>query len=462
MPTGSRWPPAYPTAPAAAALRDAVGMPLTGRPGSPEASAFVSSITDLAFPRPPLKRPDRAGTKRHLAYADAVAAITHDLLAAWGRSTPSLAFHAVTKAAFTGEPVSYRAFVAAIAGLKAAGLIHGHRGIRFPAGNGFAGKAACFAPAQPLLEAAEAAGLTPDNLRHHFRHVFPTAAVPVTTPLLIRGRWSKAELRRPPECEPDYQDAEAARLRDQVVAFNAFALGFRFTGCRPPQWLRRFTGGLRDHGRWYAAGSANYQGLAARDRLCIRINDQPVAEIDVAASSLTLLHGLHGLPRPPGDLYELPGLPRDVVKQAVVRSIGNGRLLRAWDAATLAKVPDCREHAATAVAAALAERFPFLKDLPSLPHDMGASERSTKGALNAYLMGLEARIVTDTMESARRLGVLAMPIHDGLIVPSDAAGTVAEAFTEAFRQHAGVTPLLKVIHPPAANLSGALPAAAAE
>jgi hypothetical protein len=63
-----------------------------------------------------------------------------------------------------------------------------------------------------------------------------------------------------------------------------------------------------------------------------------------------------------------------------------------------------------------------------------------KRLLPHRLMGIEASVITRAMRELReRLGVLSLPVHDGLIVPVGAAEVVRGMLVEAFRREAGVT-----------------------
>ena len=70
----------------------------------------------------------------------------------------------------------------------------------------------------------------------------------------------------------------------------------------------------------------SYQVMSAEQRLKMTINGDPVAEIDIRASYLTIFLSLHGIQLPEDDPYELPGLGpehRDAVKAWMVATFGN-------------------------------------------------------------------------------------------------------------------------------------------
>ena len=123
---------------------------------------------------------------------------------------------------------------------------------------------------------------------------------------------------------------------------NAFAAATRVEGCLPPRWFRQFNGDFRLFGRICAAGPGNYQSMPAAERLrSIRIAGEPVVEIDIRASLLTFLHGALRLPLPEGDLYALPGIPREVAKGWINATLGKGTPVEKWSPTPSAPHPNC-------------------------------------------------------------------------------------------------------------------------
>jgi len=103
-------------------------------------------------------------------------------------------------------------------------------------------------------------------------------------------------------------------------------------------------------GRLYSYGDYSYQLLSGEDRLRMTINGEPVCEIDIRASYLTIFHALYGerldLIKDPYILPELGTEARGVVKMWITASFGNNAPLMKWPrelVATLASkcVPGC-------------------------------------------------------------------------------------------------------------------------
>ena len=55
--------------------------------------------------------------------------------------------------------------------------------------------------------------------------------------------------------------------------------------------------------------------MSGAERLKMTINSEPVAEVDIRASYLTIFLSLHGIQLPDGDPYELPVLVLNTATQ---------------------------------------------------------------------------------------------------------------------------------------------------
>jgi hypothetical protein len=169
------------------------------------------------------------------------------------------------------------------------------------------------------------------------------------------------------------------------------------------------------------------------DRLAnVEINDERVAEPDVRAAHLSIMHGLLGLPLPEGDPYKIPGVPRSVVKAWITTTLGKGSVARRWPKKATKRNPDFRHHDRREVGRLVRDRYPFLQrpaqavasaaELDRLGH-LGTPEK----LLTHRLMALEAEALTGDMRYRREArGVLALPIHDGLLVPLSGAGQLPD------------------------------------
>jgi hypothetical protein len=223
----------------------------------------------------------------------------------------------------------------------------------------------------------------------------------------------------------------------------------------PPRWMRKFTACTELHGRWYALGGTGgvYQQMSKADRLGLAINGEAVAEIDIKASHLSIMHGLLGQELPDGDPYEVPGVPRDVAKTWIVASLGTGRAITSWPRKRLADATPVeqewlRSFDVRAVEASICAKYPFMEapaqavavsaGLTGLAH-LGTPER----LLSLRLQAIEAQALTDVMILMGRVyrdtqGTLALPVHDSLIVPRSAVREAVTIIKGAFAYHAKV------------------------
>ncbi len=156
-----------------------------------------------------------------------------------------------------------------------------------------------------------------------------------------------------------------------------------------------------------------------------------------------ILHGLLGLPAPDGDPYEIKGLPRDVAKGWVTATIGKGSPVKQWAEKTTDLYPACKQHNAVEVGRTVMARYPFLRD-PCAVLSPRADDADPKLVLPLHMMNVEATILTEAMRRLRRREILALPMHDGLIVPESAVPLAMEALWAAGAEIGKVKLRLKV------------------
>ena len=190
--------------------------------------------------------------------------------------------------------------------------------------------------------------------------------------------------------------------------------------------------------------------------MALTIDGESVAEVDLSASWLTCLYGYLNAPfdcrRDPYTL-SAPGAPdRDIVKTWVITSLGKGEALTCggWPAKAVKEALkdgiDLSGQKLTEVSAAVLRRHPVVADLPgrfaSLAPQFGVER--PQDVFAHFLMGLEARAMTAAMMNLMARGVLALPVHDSLIVTQSAVVLAKTALTAAFQSQLGVVPRLKV------------------
>ncbi len=244
---------------------------------------------------------------------------------------------------------------------------------------------------------------------------------------------------------PPDQIAQLERFRAWVRVLNACAASAVIWGCRAPMFRRHFVGGdLRLGGRLYAVGLDNFQTMTAIERGAILINSEPVVELDIRASFLSIFLALTGSKvLPDGDPYSVGGLSRDVVKAGITQSFATGKLLRRWSDRSPA---EARRVSPEAVRAAVVSAYPAfgqpLTDI--LPMDLRARLPLDRHgwAVGQYLTFREGEVVASVAGHLAAQGTPSLPIHDGLIVPASAAKSTKDEMQKAFKVLIGVEPLV--------------------
>jgi hypothetical protein len=376
-------------------------------------------------------------------FEDAVQRFVGDLLRArTGTNTTGRIYRPTGKSDFSDAPVKYDMFMAALDGLKAIGLVEHRKGrtryvdTQFGFNATVPGHAARFWATPKLLKLAEEHGITSDNVEEHF---FPE---PPTNPLVLRdyatGRGQNKErgpiikYKRTPETE---------QLERDVKQLNEFLARFKITGGKHEGYHRTFNNASWDKGgRLYSVGEGNYQQLSERKRLEITINGEPVAEIDIKASFLTIYHAKLGVPLGDReDPYARAGTARDVAKLWCIASFGASapklrwpaEMVRQYQKSTGQDLPKVAK--ASEVAKAMLSAFPALQKLKEHPH------------IWADLQFKEAEAVIGTMLILmRRHEVPSYSMHDGIIVPRSQANLAHDVLRKEYCRVVGAEPMLTV------------------
>ncbi|MBC9206827.1 hypothetical protein IBL26_08260 [Roseomonas aerophila] len=189
---------------------------------------------------------------------------------------------------------------------------------------------------------------------------------------------------------------------------------------------------------------SSYLQLSEAERVGdIRIGGEKVVEVDISSAHLTILHGLFGLQRPQGDLYAaVPGVPRTVAKAWTTAALGSGYARTTWP--RIAE-PRLLQYDPQMIRDAMVAAYPFLLDLAvAVPAELRAAHSNERTLTALYLQAVEAGALTAAMRRLREGGRLALPTHDGMIVPASVEATACSALRAAIEAAAGVIPVLDV------------------
>ena len=234
----------------------------------------------------------------------------------------------------------------------------------------------------------------------------------------------------------EYEDDEATlALRQQMTSINDWLDTADIT-CSHPQVdpahrrLRRIfnnsdfaQGGRLYGGFWQAMPSDERQEH-------ILIEGDCCVELDYGQMSLAILYGLTGTKPPEGDLYDLSaeGIPTDYRKgiKTVIQALINSSKVPT-------KMPKgVRKHLPSHtnirdILAAIESKHPTI--YPQMTSGIGMQ-----------LFRKESDILVDVLEALRSEGIVALPIHDAVLVMEEHKQTTITIMKKVFKDHTGITP----------------------
>jgi hypothetical protein len=183
-----------------------------------------------------------------------------------------------------------------------------------------------------------------------------------------------------------------------------------------------------------------YQHLPEANRVKMTINGEPVAEIDIKASFLTIYHAMVGEPLEGlDDPYDRIGIDRTIAKLWVVASMGSSSARTTWPADMVEEYREETSKDLETVARARDVRRKMLAAFPALKKLKDHSE------VWAHLQYREAQAVIGTMLILKRQhGIPSLSMHDGLIVPKSRTDLAQGILKQEFRRAVGVDPTLTV------------------
>ena len=255
--------------------------------------------------------------------------------------------------------------------------------------------------------------------------------------ILLRAKKTKSD--QPGELL-EYEDTkETNRLRAELRRINEAIAGLDVECCDPDvdlsqRLLRRVfnNGSFEDGGRLYGGF---WQHMKKDDRAdCLEIDGHSFVELDYGQMGVSLLYGLAGKTPPSGDLYDLSahGIPTDC--RPGIKKVLNAMV---WATTPLARMPK-------GARAIIPKRYTF-KQVQDAIRGKHAEVAHLFGAgKGPRLMRLESDILVEVLVRLLDKGVVALPIHDAILVRADHQQQAIEAMKEVFQATVGVVPEVSV------------------
>ncbi len=193
---------------------------------------------------------------------------------------------------------------------------------------------------------------------------------------------------------------------------------------------RSFTQGRFDRGGRLFGGF--WQEFRKADRCeAIFIGGVSVAELDYGQMNPRIVYGMCGVQPPPGDLYDIPVFEehRGGIKKVMNAILFSTRRLTRMPKGTRDKF--AAEHSIGQVLAAIEAKHPAIT--PRFFTGVGHEAQF-----------VESQIIVDVLLRLKDQGIVALPIHDAVLVPSQAMGQAQQVMEDTFREHTGVDGVVTV------------------
>lgn len=162
----------------------------------------------------------------------------------------------------------------------------------------------------------------------------------------------------------------------------------------------------------------------------ILIKGDCCVELDYGQMSLAILYGLTGATPPEGDLYDLSveGIPaecRPGIKKVMQAIINSPELPRRLPKGSRKHIPS--RISLRDILGAVKRRHPVI--YPQMTAGIGMQ-----------LFRKESDILVDVLEALQARGIVALPVHDAVIVMDDHHLLTTKIMKEVFKRHTGINP----------------------
>ena len=162
----------------------------------------------------------------------------------------------------------------------------------------------------------------------------------------------------------------------------------------------------------------------------ILIEDDWCVELDYGQMSLAILYGLTGTKPLEGDLYDLSaeGIPTDYRKgiKTVIQALINS-----------SKVPTKMPKG---VRKLIPSRYSINDILEAVARKHPAIYPQMTSGIGMQLFRKESDILVDVLLTLKTQGIVALPIHDAVVVQDDNSDKAKAVMKKVFKEHTGITP----------------------
>ncbi len=234
----------------------------------------------------------------------------------------------------------------------------------------------------------------------------------------------------------EYEDDQTTlALRDQMIAINAWLEGADIScshqDVNPTHRRLRRIFNNSDFAQGGRLFGGFWQRMSSDERLeHILIEDDYCVELDYGQMSLMILYGLTGHTPPKGDLYDLSGegIPatyRKGIKKVIQAVINSSKVPTRMPGGVRKHIPS--SYSIQDILKAVEKKHPAI------------FAKMTSG-IGMQLFRKEADILVDVLTALKAKRIVALPIHDAVIVMDEHQEVARKVMIEVFEEHMGLTP----------------------
>jgi hypothetical protein len=418
-----------------------------------QAKALVAKLSSMVEERTiqlGLRKKKRKDTAGKLEYA--TGAFLADLLRPLDADEPNgWVYRSLKKASFTGAAVPRRTFDQLVGGLKGLAFLDhvpGHKVSDEREDTGM--YAARFRATPAFLRFCAEHGVEPTKVLDHFEFEYDLPKNPIEKRARKEKHWYSKT--KPPGKVMEFERTDHVEfMENSIRELNAYFDKQTLRGGAHHGYVRIFSNGDDPDFNWNKGGrfysqhvNDSYQSMSGTRRRMMTINGEPVVEIDIRASYLTIFLSMHGIQLDATkDPYELQGFGqehRTAVKQWFSGTFGNTKPIRRWPPEMVKDEPKLSQYRVASITEAVMAKYPAL----------ATWGQPLNGRILSWadLMFLESNVMYGAMLNLMHIhDTASLSVHDSLIVPVSKAEIAKEAITMSFHAKQRVEPLLKINQP---------------